>query len=96
MFSTPLVGNSGLTTPAWLLFAALMASTFALARGRSPAQLASLAGAVAVGATLVKPHATGTYLAWYYGLILIGVLGERFTSGDNKFKINHLWRKSTP
>jgi hypothetical protein len=84
VFSTPLIGDSGLTTPAWLLFAALMAATFVLARGRSAAQLASLAGAVALGATLVKPHATGTYLAWYYGLILVGVLGERFTSGDKK------------
>jgi hypothetical protein len=84
VFSTPLVGGSGLTTPAWLAFAALMASTFVLARGRSPAQLASLAGAVAIAATLVKPHATGTYLAWSYGLILVGVLGERFTSSDNK------------
>jgi hypothetical protein len=71
-FSTPLVGESGLTTPAWLMFAALVVLTFFLVRGRSTVELALASGAVAVGATLVKPHATGTYMAWYYGLLLIG------------------------
>jgi hypothetical protein len=72
ILNTPLVGRSGLTSPAWLAFAAFLAVTFFLARGRRPADLALLAGAVAIGATLVKPHATGTYLAWYYPLLLIG------------------------
>lgn len=72
MLNTPLVGQSGLTTPAWLTFAAFLVATGFLARGRRASDLALLAGAVAVGATLVKPHATGTYLAWYYPLLLAG------------------------
>jgi hypothetical protein len=80
----PLVGNSGLTSPAWLLFATFMTATFFLARGRRPAELALLAGAVAVGATLIKPHATGTYLAWFYPLLLIGFLCGGFTSSQQK------------
>ena len=82
--ATPLVGNSGLTSPAWLIFAAFMTATFFLARGRRPAELALLAGAVAVGATLIKPHATGTYLAWFYPLLLVGFLAGGFTSSQQK------------
>jgi hypothetical protein len=81
---TPIVGQSGLTSPAWLMFAAFLCSTFALARGRRPAALAALAGAVALGATLVKPHATGTYLAWFYPLLLLGFLADGFTSDRQK------------
>jgi hypothetical protein len=81
--STPLAG-SGLTSPAWLVFASLAGGTFFLVRGRPPAALALASGAVAVGATLVKPHATGTYMAWYYGLFLIGFYVPRFTSGQQK------------
>jgi hypothetical protein len=84
VLSTPLVGGSGLTSPAWLAFAAFLAATFFLARGRRPADLALLAGAVAVAATLVKPHATGTYLAWYYPLLLMGWLANGFTSEPQK------------
>ena len=69
---TPLL-TSPLTTTAWGAFFALIAATGLLARGRSPAALALLSAAIAMAATLVKPHATGTYMAWYYGLILIGV-----------------------
>jgi hypothetical protein len=74
--STPLVGHSGLTSPAWLIFGGLIVLTFFVVRGRSPVELALAAGAVAIGATLVKPHATGTYMAWYYGLLLIGFLAQ--------------------
>jgi hypothetical protein len=61
-----------------------MSATFFLARGRRPAELALLAGAVAAGATLVKPHATGTYLAWFYPLLLVGFLAGGFTSSQQK------------
>jgi hypothetical protein len=84
VLSTPLVGSSGLTSPAWLAFLALIVGTFFLARGRSPTDLALLAGAVAIGATLVKPHATGTYLAWYYPLLLVGLFAGGFTSRPQK------------
>ena len=76
VFSTPLIGASGLTSPAWLMFGGFVVMTFFLVRGRSPVELALAAGAVAVGATLVKPHATGTYMAWYYGLLLIGFFAQ--------------------
>ena len=69
---TPLL-TSPLTTTAWGAFFALIAAAGLLAKGRSPAALALLSAAIAMAATLVKPHATGTYMAWYYGLILIGV-----------------------
>lgn len=104
LFATPLVGTSGLTSPAWLVFAGVLVLTFFLLRGRSPVELALASGAVAIGATLVKPHATGTYMAWYYGLLLIGffagpwlppVRGRTFTGLDSRFKINTLWHKFT-
>jgi hypothetical protein len=81
---TPLVGNSALTTPTWVTLAALMAGTFFLARKRTTADLALLAGALALAATLVKPHATATYLAWYYPLLLVGFLAGGFTSRPQK------------
>ena len=84
LLSTPLVADSGFTSPAWLAFAAFLAATFVLARGRRAAELALLAGAVAIGATLVKPHATGTYLAWSYPLLLVGFLTSGFTSRPQK------------
>ena len=84
MLNTPLAGGSGLTSPAWLTFAAFLAATFFLARGRRETDLALLAGAVAVAAALVKPHATGTYLAWYYPLLLMGLLTSSFTSAPQK------------
>lgn len=73
---TPLAG-SGLTSPAWLLYAALAAGSFRLARGRGLGALASLTGAIALGSAVIKPHATATYLAWYYGPILIGLVLPR-------------------
>ena len=84
VLSTPLVGESGFTSPAWLAFAAFLGSSFFLARGRRPAELALLAGAIAIGATLVKPHATGTYLAWSYPLLLLGLLTNGFTLRPQK------------
>jgi hypothetical protein len=81
VLNTPLVGQSGLTTPAWLTFAAFLVATGFLARGRRASDLALLAGAVAVGATLVKPHATGTYLAWYYPLLLAGFCASHAAAG---------------
>lgn len=85
LLGSPLVGTAGTTSPAWLAFAALIGATFFLARGRSQADLALLAAAVAIGATLVKPHATGTYIAWYYPLLLLGFFaghGTQFGAHD--------------
>jgi hypothetical protein len=71
---TPLAGST-FTTPSWLALMGLISASFALARGRSAVELALLSAALAIAATLVKSHATGTYMAWYYGLLLLGVLG---------------------
>ena len=72
----PLLGRSGLTSPAYLLFFALVATTFVLARRASASQLALLSAAIALGASVVKIHSTGVYVAWAYGLLLIGVFAS--------------------
>ena len=79
---TPLL-SSPLTSAAWLAVFALIGGSGLLARGRSPAALALLSGAIAMAATLVKPHASGTYMAWYYGLILIGICAGHRATGQN-------------
>ncbi len=79
--ATPLVGESGLTTPAYVLLFALMASSFAFARRASASQLALLSAAIAFASSIVKVQSTGTYVAWAYPLLLIGTFangrGER-------------------
>ena len=79
--ATPLVGESGLTTPAYVLLFALMAVSFGLARRASASQLALLSAAIAFASSIVKVQSTGTYVAWAYPLLLIGTFangsGER-------------------
>ena len=75
--ATPLVGESGLTSPAYVLLFALMGTTFALARGASAAQLALLTAAIALASSIVKVQSTGTYVAWAYPFLLIGIFGDR-------------------
>jgi hypothetical protein len=70
--NTPVVGASGLMTPVFLAFIALVVASFGLARQRTPQELALLAAVVALGSSLVKVHPTGTYVAWAYPLLLIG------------------------
>ena len=41
---------------------------------RTPAQLALIVAAVAMGAELWKIHATATYVTWYYPFLLLGFL----------------------
>jgi len=72
----PLVGTSGLTTPAFLAFVAFASGSFALARRRAAPALALLTAAVVIGANLLKIHPTGTYVAWYYPFLLIGFLAS--------------------
>jgi hypothetical protein len=73
----PLVGQSGLTTPAYFLFFGLVAATFQAARRTSAAQLALLTAAIAIAASVIKIHATGTYVAWAYPFLLVGILAGR-------------------
>jgi hypothetical protein len=75
--AAPLVGESGLTSPAYVVFFTLVAATFVIARRASAAQLALLTAAIAIAASLVKIQPTGTYVAWAYPFLLIGI----FTSG---------------
>jgi len=73
---TPLVGESSLATPFYAVFYALVAATFVLARGASAAQLASLTASIAIMAMLVKVQSTGTYVAWAYPFLLIGIVAN--------------------
>ena len=71
--STPLVGESGLASPAYLLLFGLMALTFAMARGASASQLALLTAAIALASSIIKVQSTGTYVAWAYPFLLVGI-----------------------
>jgi hypothetical protein len=69
----PLFGSSGLSAPIMLLFFAFAAACFFLARRRGARELALLSAAVVIGANLVKIHATGTYVSWFYPFLLLGL-----------------------
>ena len=71
---TPLVGGRSMMRPVVLMFFAFAASMFLVAQRRTPAQLALIVAAVAMGAELWKIHATATYVTWYYPFLLIGFL----------------------
>jgi hypothetical protein len=75
--TTPLVGESGLTTPTYLVFFGLVAATFFMARRASPAQLALLTAAIALAASVIKIQPSGTYVAWAYPFLLIGIFAGR-------------------
>jgi hypothetical protein len=70
---TPLVGQSGLATPFYVIFYAIVALTFVLAQRASASQLALLTAAIAIMAMLVKIQPTGSYVAWAYPFLLIGI-----------------------
>jgi hypothetical protein len=69
---TPIAAGQSMTRPVVLAFFAFAAAMFVVARGRTPAQLALIVAAVAIGAELWKIHATATYVTWYYPFLLIG------------------------
>ena len=69
----PLVGTSGLTSPIMAVFFAFAAWTYFAARQRGVRELALLSAAIVIVANLVKIHATGTYVAWFYPLLLLGL-----------------------
>jgi hypothetical protein len=71
---TPIAAGQSMTRPVVLVFFAFAAAMFVVARGRTPAQLALIVAAVAIGAELWKIHATATYVTWYYPFLLIGFL----------------------
>jgi hypothetical protein len=69
----PLIGGSGLTAPALVLFYSFALSCFFLARRRGQHALALLSAAVVIGANVVKIHSTGTYVSWFYPFLLLGL-----------------------
>jgi Na+/proline symporter len=75
-FNRPLAGASGFTTPLFLVFVAFVSATFWLARRTRPAELALVMAAVAIASSLQKIHPTGTYVAWAYPFLMIGLFAE--------------------
>ena len=71
-FVHPLVADSSLTTPLFLMFVAGVVASFRMARRTRPHELALLVGAIAIAASLQKIHPTGTYFAWAYPFLMIG------------------------
>ena len=71
----PMVGESAMLSPFFLLYCAFLGATAIMARNAGLVGLALLTSAVALGANIWKIHATGAYLAWYYPFLLIGALG---------------------
>jgi hypothetical protein len=70
----PIANQQSMTRPVVLAFFVFAAGMFFVAQRRTAAQLALIAGAVAIGAELWKIHATATYVTWYYPFLLIGFL----------------------
>jgi hypothetical protein len=77
----PLAGGSGLTAPALVLFYSFALSCFFLARRRGQHALALLSAAVVIGANIVKIHSTGTYVAWFYPFLILGLTHAAAVSG---------------
>jgi hypothetical protein len=74
---SPLVGESGLTSPVYVAFFVLMGATFVIARRTSTAGLALLTAVIALGFSIIKIQPTGTYVAWAYPFLLIGMFTAR-------------------
>ena len=75
LIRSPILGGERfrMLTPVFLLAAGFSAAGFLLGRRRTPAQLAFLTAATIACVQLWKHHASGTYVEWYYPLLLIGV-----------------------
>lgn len=71
----PMVGESAMLSPLFLVFCAFLIATTIMARNVGLVGLALLTSAVALGASVWKINATAAYLAWYYPFLLIGTLG---------------------
>jgi hypothetical protein len=69
----PTVGQSGLTSPTYLIFFCLIAGCAWTGRASTAGGLALTTGAIALGASLVKVHSTGTYVEWAYPFLLLGL-----------------------
>ena len=72
-----------MTAPALVLFYSFALSCFFLARRRGQHALALLSAAVVIGANVVKIHSTGTYVAWFYPFLLLGLTQAAAVSGSS-------------
>lgn len=69
----PFAGASGFFSPMFSLFTAMSLSLFWKTRGRTPRALALVTAAIAIGASLLKIHPTGTFVAWAYPFLLLSL-----------------------
>jgi len=70
----PTIGTAAWSSPFFALFGASLLVAAWLALRADLARLALLTAGAAVGANLWKIHATATYVAWYYPLLLLGLM----------------------
>jgi hypothetical protein len=61
----------------YVAFFVLMGATFVIARRTSTAGLALLTAVIALGFSIIKIQPTGTYVAWAYPFLLIGMFTAR-------------------
>jgi hypothetical protein len=70
----PTIGTATWSSPFFVLFGLTLLVAAWLALRADIARLALLTAGAAIGANLWKIHATATYVAWYYPLLLLGLL----------------------
>jgi hypothetical protein len=73
----PVIGDTSIFKPSFMLFAGLSALAFFLVRGKDRVQFALLIALVASAIQLWKTHAGGTYVEWYLPFLLIGIFCAR-------------------
>ncbi len=83
-WKSPILDSHRILSPSFLALVGLTLLTLFLARSRclSLGQLAFLLAAVAAAVQLWKTHAAGTYVEWYYPLLLIGFLCPNIMDDD--------------
>jgi len=72
----PLIGDTSVFKPTFMLFVGWCLAAFFLARSRTHAEFALMLASLAAALQLWKTHAAGTYVEWYYPFLLIGLLGR--------------------
>ena len=72
-FIHPLLGESSVTTPLFFAFMTGTVASFWAARRTRPYELALVIALIAIAASLQKIHPTGTYVAWAFPFLTIGL-----------------------
>lgn len=73
----PIIGNTSILKPTFIVFSMLCALSFMLVRGKEKAQFALLIAFLAAAIQLWKTHAGGTYVEWYLPFLITGILLSR-------------------